>query len=57
MKKYTCQQYILLNKEDILRRSLHENDISDERTKYFGLKGANFSIGVSVSYELYFLEY
>lgn len=56
MKKYTCQQYMLLNKEGILRRSFHENDNSDERTKYFGLKGANFSIGVSVSYELCFLE-
>lgn len=56
MKNYTCQQYILLNKEGILRRNFNENDISDERTKYFGLKGANFSIGVSVSYELYFLE-
>lgn len=56
MKNYTCQQYILLNKEGILRRNFLENDISDERTKYFGLKGANFSIGVSVSYELYFLE-
>lgn len=56
MKNYTCQQYILLNKEGILRRNFHENDISNERTKYFGLKGANFSIGVSVSYELYFLE-
>lgn len=56
MKKYTCQQYILLNKEGILRRNFHENDISDKRTKYFGLKGANFSIGVPVFYELYFLE-
>lgn len=57
MKKYTCQQYLLLNKEGILKKNFHENDISDELTKYFGLKGANFIIGVSVSYELYFLEY
>lgn len=42
---------------DELEKAKKENDISDERTKYFGLKGANFIIGVSVSYELYFLEY
>lgn len=35
-----------MDKEEILMKSRQENDISDERTKYIGLKGANFSIGV-----------
>lgn len=37
-----------MDKEEILKKSREENDISDERTKYIGLKGANFSIGVLV---------
>ena len=37
-----------MDKEEILKKSRRENDISDERTKYIGLKGANFSIGVLV---------
>lgn len=37
-----------MKKEEILEKSRRENDISDERTKYIGLKGANFSIGVLV---------
>lgn len=37
-----------MDREEILRRSRQENDISDERTMYIGLKGANFSISVLV---------
>ena len=37
-----------MDKEEILKKSRQENDISDERTKYIGLKGANFSISVLV---------
>lgn len=37
-----------MNKEEILKRSRQENDISDERTKYIELKGANFSISILV---------
>lgn len=37
-----------MNKEEILSKSRKENNISDERTKYIELKGANFSISVLV---------
>lgn len=37
-----------MNKEEILARSRKENELSDERGKYIGLKGANFSIPVLV---------
>lgn len=37
-----------MNKEEILAKSRKENDLSDERTKYIELKGANFSISVLV---------
>lgn len=37
-----------MDREEILKKSRSENDISDERTKYIGLKGADFSIGVLV---------
>ena len=37
-----------MNKEEILARSRKENDGSDERTQYIGLKGANFSISILV---------
>ena len=37
-----------MDKEQILKKSRQENDISDERTKYIGLKGSNFSISVLV---------
>ncbi|MGI5957849.1 MAG: DUF6442 family protein [Massiliimalia sp.] len=37
-----------MNKEDVLRISRKENDISDERTKYISLQGANFSISILV---------
>lgn len=37
-----------VNKEEILIKSRQENDISDERAKYIGLKGANFSISVLI---------
>lgn len=37
-----------MDKEEILKKSRQENDISDERTKYIGLKGADFSISVLV---------
>lgn len=37
-----------MNREEILKKSRQENDISDERTKYIGLKGANFSISILV---------
>ncbi len=57
MKKYTCQQYLLLNKEGILKKTFMKMIFQMSGQKYFGLKGANFIIGVSVSYELYFLEY
>ena len=33
-----------MDKEEILKKSRQENDISDERTKYIGLKGANFPL-------------
>lgn len=35
-----------MDKEEVLKKSRQENDISDERAKYIGLKGANFSISV-----------
>ena len=35
-----------MDREEILKKSRQENDISDERTKYIGLKGANFSMSV-----------
>lgn len=37
-----------MNREEILEKSRQENDISDERTEYIGLKGANFSVGVLI---------
>lgn len=37
-----------MNKDEILRKSRKENGLSDERTKYIGLKGADFSISVLV---------
>ena len=37
-----------MDKEEILRRSRKENDISDERAKYIDLKSAKFSISVLV---------
>lgn len=37
-----------MNKEEILAKSRKENTISDERTKFIELKGANFSISVLV---------
>ena len=35
-----------MNKEEILAKSRKENDISDERIEYIGLKGAYFSMSV-----------
>lgn len=37
-----------MNREEILEKSRQENDISDERTKYISLRGANFSVGVLI---------
>lgn len=37
-----------MDREEILEKSRKENDILDERTKYIGLKGADFSISVLV---------
>lgn len=37
-----------MDRDEILKKSRMENDISDERTNYIGLKGADFSIGVLV---------
>ena len=37
-----------MNKEEILARSRKQNDLSDERTQYIGLKGANFSITILI---------
>ena len=37
-----------MNREEILEKSRQENDVSDERTKYISLKGANFSVGVLI---------
>ena len=38
-----------MNKEEILARSRKENDGSDERTQYIGLKAANFSLTVLIA--------
>lgn len=35
---------IFIDREEILKKSRQENDISDERTKYIGLKGSNFPL-------------
>jgi len=37
-----------MNKDEILEKSRKENDLSDERTQYIGLQGANFSISILV---------
>ena len=37
-----------MDREEILAKSRKENDLSDERTKYIGLKGANFAITILV---------
>jgi len=37
-----------MNKEEILARSRKENDLSDERSRFIELQGANFSISVLV---------
>ena len=37
-----------MNRDEILEKSRKENDLSDERTQYIELKGANFSISVLV---------
>ena len=37
-----------MDKEEILKKSHQENDLSDERIKYIGLKEVNFSISVLV---------
>lgn len=37
-----------MNKDEILEKSRKENDLSDERTQYIELKGANFSTSVLV---------
>ena len=56
-EKVYLSTIFIVEQRRYIEKNFHENDISDERTKYFGLKGDNFIIGVSVSYELYFLEY
>ena len=33
-----------MTKDEILKISRKENSVSDERTEYIGLKGANFSV-------------
>ena len=37
-----------MDREEILAKSRKENDLSDERTKYIGLKGANFAITILI---------
>lgn len=37
-----------MNRDEILAKSRKENDLSDERTRYIGLQGANFSISILV---------
>ena len=37
---------VIMDKEEILEKSRKENDISDERIEYIGLKGAYFSMSV-----------
>lgn len=37
-----------MDREEILKKSRQENDISDERTECIGLKEVNFSISVLV---------
>lgn len=37
-----------MNREEILEKSRKENELLDERIKYIGLKGADFSISVLV---------
>ena len=37
-----------MNRDEILAKSRKENDLSDERTRYNGLQGANFSISILV---------
>ena len=37
-----------MDREEILAKSRRENDLSDERAKYIGLKGANFAITVLI---------
>ena len=56
-EKVYLSTIFIVEQRRYIEKNFYENDISDDRTKYFGLKGANFIIGVSVSYELYFLEY
>ena len=37
-----------MTKDEILKISRKENSVSDERTEYIGLKGANFSISILI---------
>lgn len=37
-----------MNKEEILAKSRKENEVSDERSQFIKMQGANFSIGVLV---------
>lgn len=37
-----------MDREEILAKSRKENDLSDERTKYIGIKGANFAITILI---------
>lgn len=37
-----------MTKDEILKISRKENSVSDERTEYIGLKGANFSVSIMI---------
>lgn len=37
-----------MTKDEILKISRKENSVSDERTEYIGLKGANFSVSILI---------
>ena len=37
-----------MNKEEILAKSRKENEVSDERSNFIKMQGANFSIGVLI---------